>query len=70
MDRSAAPRRGFLFPVKALSRVFRGKFVARLAGQPHGLDEHTWRQLRARLYAHDWVVYAKQPLGGPEQVLD
>ncbi|TVT68991.1 MAG: IS91 family transposase [Denitromonas halophila] len=68
--RWVAPRRGFLFPVKALSRVFRGKFVARLAGQPHGLDEQAWRQLRERLYAHDWVVYAKQPLGGPEQVLD
>jgi hypothetical protein len=65
-----APRRGFLFPVKALSRVFRGKFVARLADQPHGLDEPVWRQLRERLHAHDWVVYAKQPLGGPEQVLD
>lgn len=24
----------------------------------------------ARLHAHDWVVYAKQPLGGPAQVLE
>jgi hypothetical protein len=32
-----AAKRGFLFPVKALSRVFRGKFVAALkAGRGHG----------------------------------
>ncbi|MBK7664358.1 MAG: transposase [Sterolibacteriaceae bacterium] len=29
-----------------------------------------WESLKRRLYAHDWVVYAKQPLGGPAQVLD
>ncbi len=29
-----------------------------------------WQQLKQRLYAHDWVVYAKQPLGGPEAVLE
>jgi len=72
-----APRRGFLFPVKALSRVFRGKFVAALEDQrAHGrlrddaaLTATLWAQLRQALYAHDWVVYAKQPLGGPAQVL-
>lgn len=71
-----APRKGFLFPVKALSRVFRGKFVAallarRAAGQlPCLADEGPWRQLRAALFAHDWVVYAKAPLGAPAQVLE
>jgi hypothetical protein len=29
-----------------------------------------WQRLRSRLYAHDWVVYAKQPLAGPAAVLD
>ena len=33
-------------------------------------DEKVWRALRQQLLAHDWVVYAKQPLGGPEQVLE
>ncbi|MCK0505307.1 IS91 family transposase [Aromatoleum anaerobium] len=67
------PKKGFLFPVRALSRVFRGKFVAGLDGLrqggrwPAGAD---WTHLKARLYAHDWVVYAKQPLGGPEAVLE
>jgi len=73
-----SPTRGFLFPVRALSRVFRGKFMAALseargAGQPLAAalaDDKVWRALRQQLLAHDWVVYAKQPLGGPEQVLD
>ena len=36
---------------------------AQLTGAP-------WRDLKRALYAHDWVVYAKQPLGGPAQVLE
>ncbi len=72
-----AAKRGFLFPVKALSRVFRGKFVAALtAARGAGplaaatADTRAWRALLARLFAHEWVVYAKQPLGGPAQVLE
>lgn len=71
-----SPKRGFLFPVKALSRVFRGKFVAALSTQratghwPTVAADTAWRQLKAALYAHDWVVYAKAPLGGPAQVLE
>ena len=34
---------------------------------PAGAD---WARLKPRLYEHDWVVYAKQPLGGPEAVLE
>ena len=72
------PKRGFLFPVKALSRVFRGRFIDALTRErtrgrlrrDSSLDEPAWQRLRAQLYAHDWVVYAKQPLGGPAQVLD
>lgn len=71
------PKKGFLFPVRALSKVFRGKFVAALeqlraacrlpASVATNVD---WQRLRQRLYAHPWVVYAKQPLGGAEAVLD
>jgi len=71
------PKKGFLFPVRALSAVFRGKFVAalealRAAGRlPASVAANSeWQRLRQRLYAHDWVVYAKQPLGGPAAVLD
>jgi hypothetical protein len=72
------PKRGFLFPVKALSRVFRGKFMARLDAlrSKEGwrvdaqLGGTPWRDLKRALYLHDWVVYANQPLGGPAQVLE
>lgn len=75
-------RRGFLFPVTALSQVFRGKFLAALA---RAFDSQHFRfegstaqftasaaqqRLLASLRQHDWVVYAKRPFGGPAQVLD
>ena len=70
-------KKGFLFPVRALSQVFRGKFIAGLEGlrgNRHlpGFVETAadWHRLKASLYVHDWVVYAKQPLGGPEAVLE
>ena len=68
----------FLFPVHALSKVFRGKFMAALGAahrnhtiehDPQGLEE-AWRERQRALYRHDWVVYAKTPLGGPAQVLE
>ncbi len=71
-------KRGFLFPVKALSGVYRGKFMDAL-GAAHkagslnhdaAKDSTTWRTLCAAMRRHDWVVYAKQPLGGPAQVLE
>jgi len=72
-----AAKRGFLFPIEALSSVFRGKFVAALKRarqggklQGAGLADQAWRDLLTAVHRHDWVVYAKQSLGGPEQVLD
>jgi len=75
-----APKRSptFLFPVQALSRVFRGKFLEdlRRASQAGDLPRDpatTDAARRARLKQltqHDWVVYAKTPLAGPEVVLD
>jgi len=74
-------RRGFLFPVKALSQMFRGKYVAaldrlyhkgalRLAGQSAQLSEASnWLHLLAELRRTQWVVYAKPPFGGPVCVL-
>ena len=76
---SSTPR--FFLPVKVLSRVFRGKFVAGLkkafhAGtlQFHGhlctlAEPRTFAAWLRVLFRHDWVVYAKRPFGGPEHVL-
>ena len=71
-------KRGFLFPVTAVSGVFRGKFldaldsVRKADGLRHEVAkcEVSWQKLIAALLSHDWVVYAKQPLGGPAQVLE
>jgi hypothetical protein len=74
--------RGFLFPVQALSQVFRGKFLAALtrafdthalslAGVMETLAQASARQrLFCTLREKPWVVYAKRPFGGPQQVLD
>ncbi len=68
----------FLFPVHALSRVFKGKFLHALAqaGDSGGLprDPAAKPLQRAQrvqaLRRHAWVVYAKTPLAGPAAVLD
>jgi hypothetical protein len=76
-----ACQRRFLFAVKALGAVFRGKYLAGLerlrsqqrltfAGDSASLaEEDAWNSLRQHLYAKPWVVYAKPPWGSPEQVL-
>ena len=75
------PRYAFFLPVKVLSRVFRGKFLAGLkrlrrgkklqcAGPAAALaDPRQFADLLRRLHRHDWVVYAKPAFGGPMQVL-
>jgi hypothetical protein len=77
----AAPP-GFLFPVRALGQVFRGKYLAGLrrafqaqqlvfAGSVASLaDPAAFAAWLADLRQHAWVVYAKRPFGGPTQVLD
>jgi hypothetical protein len=80
-DRWVHPRHLFFLPVKVLSRVFRGKFVAGLkrAFQKGDLClPGSLQPLRSRaafnsflrtLFRQDWVVYAKPPFGGPIHVL-
>ncbi len=71
----------FFLPVRVLSRVFRGKFLAGL-GQAfdrkrlafHGelgrlANKKTFAVFLRSLSREDWVVYAKAPFGGPEHVL-
>ena len=72
-------QRKFIFPVRAVAALFRGKFLAGLrqmlsAGELHLLDSGLkipanrtrWLSL---LYSKRWVLYAKRPFGGPQQVL-
>lgn len=71
----------YLFPVRALSRRLRGKYLAGLnalhaAGKLafHGALQETappakFAALVRQAAAPEWVVYAKRPFAGPEQVL-
>lgn len=72
-----AARKNFLFPVTALSIVFRGKFLDLLKeaseqGKPKSLAQtaSTERVEIKRLRKKNWVVYAKKPFGCPQTVLD
>lgn len=64
----------FLFPVHVLGALFRGKFLAGLEALLRDgklrddAGDRAARRRRARLYKQSWVVYAKRPFGGPEQV--
>lgn len=66
--------RDFLFPVHVLGSLFRGKFMAGMqALLANGklrddVSDRAARRRRQRLYRTSWVVYAKRPFGGPEQV--
>jgi hypothetical protein len=57
--------KAYLFPVENLSRVYRGKFLAAL--QRHIPQEQPFIR---DLYKTDWVVYAKEPFAGPDQVVE
>ena len=75
------PQYAFFLPVKVLSRVFRGKFIAglkrafrqgklRFPGTVKRLaEEKAFHAFLRPLFRNDWVVYAKRPFGGPEHVL-
>lgn len=55
----------FLFPAKALSKVFRAKYVQQLREK-----DITDKALIESLFTKQWVVYAKRPFGGPRQVIE
>ncbi len=75
-------RENYLFSVKALSRLFRGKFIDYLKtafeegklifpGQTYTFGTRKgFLALIRRLKKRDWVVYSKKPFAGPEKVLD
>ena len=56
----------FLFPVKAMSKVFRGKFVAELR---KGFPTEP-QSLYDKLFKRRWVIYAKLPFAGAEEVIE
>jgi hypothetical protein len=77
-----ACRPGFFLPVRVLSRLFRRLFLQHLQAAYHAetlrregslaplQDRSTWTRALAELRQTEWVVYAKRPFAGPQQVLD
>ena len=75
-------RKNFLFPIKALSAVFRAKFLdllkrafdrnkLLLVSQSTDLaDPAAFKLLINALGKKPWIVYAKKPFGSPVHVLD
>lgn len=71
----------FFLPVKVMSKVFRGKFLAFLkeAYRDHKLlyagnvkvlkQENEFKKLLDVLYEKQWIVYAKKPFGNAAKVL-
>jgi len=65
----------FLFPVKALAIVFRAKYLQALKNLilTHEIilkPQSGIMNSISELYTKDWVVYAKKPFGGPQQVIE
>jgi hypothetical protein len=75
--KSAKNKGRYLFPVKAMSTVFKHKYMEgflqllKAENLPTGQAGKVIDQsLRETLYNKNWIVYAKAPFGGPQQVIE
>jgi hypothetical protein len=60
----------YLFPAKVMSQVFRGKFMEKLKMFCRDENIPLPPEVINSLYKTDWVIYAKQPFFGPQQVIE
>lgn len=64
----------YLFPIPVMAALYRGLFLDGLAKMAQKgeirCDGQPMPPLLDPLYQTDWVVYAKRPFGGPEQVFE
>lgn len=65
--RNANSEGKYLFNVKAMSTLYRGRFIAALKEQ---LPQEMTKQLINALYKHKWVVYVKRPFTAPQSVVE
>ncbi len=70
-------KRNFLFPIKAMQKIYRGFFMSNLkkAIQKNEVKlrlpkEMTYQQLKDELFGKDWVVYTKKPFAGVQNVVN
>ncbi len=81
-DRWVSSKPKFLFPVKVISKLFRGKFLHALSkahargnlefagGCAQLKDPKNFAALKDKLYSKEWNVFSKKPFGGPEAVFN
>lgn len=62
--------KSFLFPVQALSKVFRAKFMAQLTSALKDIGKAFSDDIRKRCMEKGWVVYSRPPAKGVNQVLE
>jgi len=60
----------YLFPVKAMSTVFKNKYMEGFLQLIQTKNSSIQQNVRETLYNKSWVVYAKQPFGGAKQVIE
>jgi len=67
-------RNDYLFNAKALSLVFRGKFIERMShaclNEKINLTGNAYKNLKNKLYTKNWVVSVRDPVKSPEHVLE
>lgn len=68
---------GSLFPVQALEQVFKAYFLKQLRKLKEEKkitltyqQEQDWKAMLNKVFNTTWIVYAKQPFGGPQQVME
>ena len=60
----------FLFPVKAMSNVYRARFVAGLREFAKEENIILQKKLTDKLFENEWVVYAKRPFENPNSTIE
>lgn len=64
--KTAQSKGKYLFPVKAMSKVFRAKYTQALKARIPDID----KAIINELFKKDWVIYAKRPFGNPQSVIE
>ena len=67
--RAAKGKGKYLFPVKAMSKVYRSKVAASIKSLFRSEGLEFGEELRRQMFKKDWVVYAKPPFGGVQGVI-
>ena len=68
--KNSASNGDFLFPIKAMTKVYRGKFISKFLTFLTDNKLPIELSLRRKLYDKNWVIYAKQPFKNAEGVVE